>query len=42
LEKERVDWKEFFEASKVGLKNFFVEMDMPVLKESAAYLKKLG
>jgi sugar phosphate isomerase/epimerase len=40
--KGKVDWKEFFEASKVGgLKNFFVEMDMPVLKDSAAYLKKL-
>ena len=38
----KVDWKEFFEASKVGgLKNFYVEMDMPVLKESAAYLKTL-
>lgn len=40
--KGKVDWKEFFEASKTGgLKNFYVEMDMPVLKESAAYLKTL-
>jgi len=39
----KVDWKDFFDASKVGgLKNFYVEMDMPVLKESAAYLKRLG
>lgn len=39
----KVDWKEFFEASKVGgLKNFYVEMDMPVLKESAAYLKRMA
>lgn len=41
--KGKVDWKDFFEAGKVGgLKNFFVEMDMPVLKDSAAYLKKLS
>lgn len=40
--KGKVDWQDFFEASKVGgLKNFFVEMDMPVLKESAAYLKQM-
>lgn len=41
--KGKVDWKDFFAASKAGgLKNFYVEMDMPVLKESAAYLKRLG
>jgi sugar phosphate isomerase/epimerase len=41
--KGKVDWKDFFEASKAGgLKNFYVEMDMPVLKDSAAYLKRLG
>ena len=41
--KGKVNWKEFFEASKVGgLKNFYVEMDMPVLKESAAYLKRMA
>ncbi len=41
--KGKVDWKEFFEASKIGgLKNFYVEMDMPVLKESAAYLKRMA
>jgi len=40
--KGKVDWKEFFEASKAGgFKNFTVEMDMPLLKESAAYLKIL-
>ncbi|MBL7871946.1 MAG: sugar phosphate isomerase/epimerase [Cyclobacteriaceae bacterium] len=38
----KVDWKDFFEASKTGgLKNIFVEMDMPTLKESAAYLKSI-
>ena len=37
-----VDWKDFFEAGNVGgLENFFVEMDMPLLKESASYLKGL-
>jgi hypothetical protein len=42
LGKGKVDWKDFFEASGVGgLQNFYVEMDMPVLKESAAYLKKM-
>jgi len=40
--KGRWTGKNSFEASKAGgLKNFFVEMDMPVLKERAAYLKKL-
>ena len=43
LGKGKVDWKEFFEAAKTGgLKNHFVEMDMPLLKESAAYLKKMA
>ena len=38
--KGTVDWNEFFEASKMGgVKNVFVEMDMGLLKESAAYLK---
>ncbi len=41
--KGKVDWNDFFEASKVGgLKNIFVEMDMPVLKASADYLKQMG
>ncbi len=38
-----VDWKDFFEAGKVGgLKNAYVEMDPAVLPASAAYLKKMG
>jgi sugar phosphate isomerase/epimerase len=42
LGKGTIDWKEFFKASKVGgLKNFFVEMDLSTLKESAIYLKSL-
>lgn len=40
--KGKVDWKEFFEAGKTsGVKNYFVEMNMPMLKESAAYLKNI-
>jgi sugar phosphate isomerase/epimerase len=40
--KGKTDWKDFFEAGKTGgLKNVFVEMNMPLLKESASYLKKL-
>ena len=40
----KVDWKDFFEASKIGgLKNFFVEMEgMDHLQESVLYLKKLS
>jgi sugar phosphate isomerase/epimerase len=42
LGKGVVDWKEFFDAAKVGgLKNYFVEMGMPMLKESADFLKKI-
>lgn len=42
LGKGTIDWKEFFKAAKVGgLKNFFVEMDLTTLKESAAYLRNL-
>lgn len=37
-----IDWKEFFAAAKTGgVKNFFVEMDPPTFKESAAYIKGL-
>ena len=42
LGKGKVDWKEFFEAAKAGgVKNYFVEMNMPMLKESATYLKSM-
>jgi len=41
--KGKVDYKEFFEAAKVGgVQNTFVEMDFALMKESAAYLKTLG
>ncbi len=40
LGKGVVDWNEFFTAAKVGgVKNYFAEMDMPYLKESAQFLK---
>ena len=40
LGKGKVDWKEFFAAAKEsGVKNYFVEMDMELLKNSAAFLK---
>lgn len=40
LGKGVVDWKEFFAAAKIGgVKNYFAEMDMPYLKESAEFLK---
>jgi len=40
--KGKTDWNDFFKACKTGgVKNTFVEMQMPLLKESAAYLKKL-
>jgi len=42
LGKGKTDWNDFFKAAKTGgIKNTFVEMNMPVLKESAAFLKKL-
>ena len=38
-----VDWKMLFTAAKLaGVKNYFVEMDLPTLKPSAAYLKELS
>lgn len=37
-----IDWKEFFAAAKTGgVKNFFVEMDLDKLKDSADYIHKL-
>ncbi|MBD0288934.1 MAG: sugar phosphate isomerase/epimerase [Flavisolibacter sp.] len=37
-----IDWKEFFAAAKTGgVKNFFVEMDLDKLKDSAAYIRAL-
>jgi sugar phosphate isomerase/epimerase len=40
LGKGVVDWDEFFTAAKIGgVKNYFVEMPMPYLRESAQFLK---
>jgi sugar phosphate isomerase/epimerase len=40
--KGKTDWNDFFKACKVGgVKNTFVEMQMPLLKESAEFLKSL-
>ncbi|MEX2235071.1 MAG: sugar phosphate isomerase/epimerase [Cyclobacteriaceae bacterium] len=40
LGKGVVDWNEFFAAAKVGgVKNYYAEMAMPYLKESAEFLK---
>jgi len=37
-----VDWKELFAAAdKCGVKNYFVEMDPEVFKDSADYILKL-
>ncbi len=42
LGKGVVDWKEFFAAAKVGgVRNYFAEMDMPYLKDSAQFLKQM-
>jgi sugar phosphate isomerase/epimerase len=42
LGKGKTDWNDFFKAAKTGgVKNTFVEMNMPVLKESAEFLKTL-
>jgi sugar phosphate isomerase/epimerase len=41
LGKGVVNWDEFFAAAKIGgVKNYFAEMDMPYLKESAQFLKE--
>jgi sugar phosphate isomerase/epimerase len=40
LGKGIVDWKEFFAAAKTGgVKNYFVEIEMPLMKESAEFLR---
>ena len=37
-----LNWKEIFEAAKVGgIKNYFVEMSLPMMKASVPYLRKL-
>ena len=40
--KGSIDWKKTFEAAKIGgVKNYFVEQNMELTKESVAFLKKL-
>ncbi len=37
-----IDWKEIFTAAKTGgIKNYFVEMDLPLMRASVPYLKNL-
>jgi sugar phosphate isomerase/epimerase len=37
-----IDWKEFYEAAETGgVQNFYVEMNMNTLKDSASYIKGL-
>ena len=37
-----LDWKKVFSAAKTGgIKNYYVEMDLPLMKASVAYLRKL-
>jgi hypothetical protein len=36
------DWKKIFSAAKTGgIKNYFVEMDFPLMKASVPYLRRL-
>lgn len=40
--KDSLDWKNIFTAAKKGgIKNYFVEMSLPMMKESVPYLKSL-
>ncbi|HUX44955.1 MAG TPA: sugar phosphate isomerase/epimerase [Terracidiphilus sp.] len=37
-----LNWKDIFEAAKVGgIKNYFVEMELPMMRASVPYLRKL-
>ena len=39
---DSLDWKRIFTAAKTGgIKNYFVEMDLPLMKASVPYLRKL-
>ena len=39
---DSLDWKKIFTAAKIGgIKNYFVEMDLPLMKASVPYLRKL-
>jgi sugar phosphate isomerase/epimerase len=40
--KDSLDWRRIFSAAKTGgIKNYFVEMDLPLMKASVAYLRNL-
>jgi sugar phosphate isomerase/epimerase len=39
---DNLDWKKIFEASRTGgIENYFVEMDLPLMKASVPYLQQL-
>jgi hypothetical protein len=39
---DSLDWKKIFSAAKVGgIKNYFVEMNLDLMKASVPYLRKL-
>jgi sugar phosphate isomerase/epimerase len=39
---DTLDWKKIFSAAKTGgIKNYFVEMDLPLMKASVPYLRQL-
>jgi len=39
---DSLDWKKIFSAAKIGgIKNYFVEMNLPLMKASVPYLRKL-
>jgi hypothetical protein len=40
--KDTLDWPKIFAAAKTGgIKNYFVEMDLPLMKASVPYLRQL-
>ena len=39
---DTLDWKKIFTAAKAaGVENYFVEMDLPMMKASVPYLRNL-
>jgi hypothetical protein len=39
---DTLDWKRIFTAAKTGgIENYFVEMDLPLMKASVPYLRQL-
>jgi sugar phosphate isomerase/epimerase len=40
---DTLDWKKIFAAAKTGgIKNYFVEMDLPLMRASVPYLRQLN